>query len=103
MESWRPGEGKRVFDILVQGATAFADVDIFAEVGLQKPLLKTATVTLQTEREIVRCSPPQFVNSARCVCDHSYVLHPRVALVRVKHFLPTTVVCNTHRVLSHSL
>ena len=38
--------GQRVFDVNIQGALAFNNIDVFAEVGARTALIKTATATV---------------------------------------------------------
>ena len=38
--------GGRVFDVVIDGATVLKDLDVFAEVGFQKPLVKSFTVNV---------------------------------------------------------
>jgi hypothetical protein len=38
--------GQRVFDVNIQGALVFDNIDVFAEVGARTALIKTATATV---------------------------------------------------------
>jgi hypothetical protein len=38
--------GQRVFDVNIQGALVFNNIDVFAEVGARTALIKTATATV---------------------------------------------------------
>src|SRR5208283_2337633 len=47
-------KGKRVFDVQMQGATVFSGLDIFAAVGADRALVKSALISVTNRTIIIR-------------------------------------------------
>ena len=53
-ETYYKKAGGRVFDVQVQGATVFSGLDIYAQAGVNHPLVKSAQVSVTQGRIIIR-------------------------------------------------
>ena len=53
-ETYYNRAGRRVFDVQMQGATVFSALDIFAQAGLDHPLVKSAQISVTQGRIVIR-------------------------------------------------
>ena len=53
-ETYYNKAGSRVFDVQMQGATVFSALDIFAQAGLDHPLVKSAQVSVTKGQIVIR-------------------------------------------------
>jgi glucuronoarabinoxylan endo-1,4-beta-xylanase len=53
-ETYYNKAGSRVFDVQMQGATVFTGLDIFAQAGIDHPLVKSAQVSVTQGRIVIR-------------------------------------------------
>ena len=53
-ETYYTRAGSRVFDVQMQGATVFSGLDIFAQAGIDHPLVKSAQVSITQGKIVIR-------------------------------------------------